>query len=307
MSKSNENVNSPIHPNSTGPKAMALAAVIETVHKLRAPDGCPWDRAQTHQTLRQYLIEEAYEVLDVLDQIGSKEDLKKDKTRLAFQEELGDLLMQVLLHSEMTSEEGVFDIYDVAQGLNDKLIRRHPHVFGEEKAASVDGALVNWEREKAKEKASNPLSSVLDGVPKGLPSLQKAARVIEKVTKVGFQWADMNGPLAKVEEELSELKAEVLELEKDKSNEDLRKRVQDEMGDVLFTLANVSYLMKISPEDALRGTLDRFDRRFRHVETRLKEQGKTPSESNLEEMDRYWDEAKKTEKEKEKEKEKAKA
>ncbi len=284
-------------PKST----QALAELIQTVHLLRAPGGCPWDRAQTHQTLRQYLIEEAYEVLDVLDQISSSEALKDAGVKNAFREELGDLLMQVLLHSEMTAEAGVFSIEDVATALNEKLIRRHPHVFGEVKATDAESAIQTWEKQKAKEKASNPNASILDGLPRGLPALQKSARILEKVTKVGFQWSDMQGPLAKVDEELAEFKDEVLELEKlqkasgDESAaqaEQLRERVAGEMGDLLFTLCNVAYLMKISPEDALRGTLKRFESRFRHVETRLREQGKTPEQSNLEEMDRYWDEAK---------------
>jgi tetrapyrrole methylase family protein/MazG family protein len=281
-------------------KSLALARLIETVHRLRAPGGCPWDRAQTHQSLRQYLIEEAYEVLDVLDQIHTTDDLKKDKVRLAFQEELGDLLMQVLLHSEMTREEGAFDIYDVAAGLDDKLIRRHPHVFGETKADSEESAFQTWEKQKAKEKAANQEASILDGVPKGLPSLQRAARVLEKVTKVGFQWEDMQGPLAKVDEELAEMKAEVLALEKlDKKSSEadaVREKLSGEIGDLFFTLANVAWLMKINPEDSLRSTLVRFESRFKHVERRLKEAGKTPEQSNLEEMDRYWDEAKRIEK-----------
>jgi tetrapyrrole methylase family protein/MazG family protein len=284
-------------------KLQALAELIQTVHRLRAPEGCPWDRAQTHQSLRQYLIEEAYEVMDVLDQIATTDDLKKEKIRGAFKEELGDLLMQVLLHSEMTHEAGAFDIYDVASGLNDKLIRRHPHVFGDVKADSAESAFANWEKEKAKEKASKPDASVLDGVPKGLPALQKAARVLEKVTKVGFQWNDMHGPLDKVEEELGEMKAEVLALEKfikthgkDADASAQRKKLEGEIGDLFFTLANVAYLMKVNPEDALRNTLARFESRFKHVERRLKEAGKTPEQSNLEEMDRHWNEAKAKEK-----------
>ncbi len=275
-----------------------LAELIQTVHRLRAPGGCPWDRAQTHQSLRQYLIEEAYEVLDVLDQIGdAARDLKTEKVRLAFQEELGDLLMQVLLHSEMTAEQQAFDIYDVAQALNEKLIRRHPHVFGDTQADSEESAFQTWEKQKAKEKASQPAASILDGVPRGLPSLQRAARVLEKVTKVGFQWEDMQGPLAKIDEELGEFKAEILQLEKKAADkapdaEATRKKVEGELGDLLFTLCNAAYLMKINPEDALRGTLVRFETRFKHVERRLKEAGKTPEQSNLSEMDRYWDEAK---------------
>lgn len=288
-----------------------LGALIDTVHRLRAPNGCPWDRAQTHQTLRQYLIEEAHEVLDVLDQIHTADDLKNEKIRAAFREELGDLLMQVLLHSEMTKEAGAFDIHDVARTLNEKLIRRHPHVFGEAKADSEESAFQNWEKQKAKEKADNPQASILDGVPKGLPALQRAGRVIEKVTKVGFQWKDMAGPLEKIEEELGEFKAEVLALENAQKStqsaaggppgapaaviEERRMRLQDELGDLLFTLSNVGYLMKVNAEDGLRATLRRFESRFRHVEKRLKEAGKTPEQSDLAEMDRYWDEAKELE------------
>jgi tetrapyrrole methylase family protein/MazG family protein len=261
-----------------------LAALIETVHRLRAPGGCPWDRAQTHQSLRPYLIEEAYEVLDVLDQVESDSSLKDEGIRGALREELGDLLMQVLLHSEMTKEKGAFDIYDVAQALNDKLVRRHPHVFGEVKADSEETAFQTWEKQKAKEKAGKKDASILDGVPKGLPTLQRASRVIEKVTKVGFQWKDLEGPLEKLEEELGELKAEIRAGD--------RAKIEGELGDLLFSLANVSYLMKLNPEDALRSTLRKFERRFKHVEQRLKEMGKTPEQSTLEEMDGFWNEAK---------------
>jgi tetrapyrrole methylase family protein/MazG family protein len=266
-----------------------LAALIETVHRLRAPGGCPWDRAQTHQSLRPYLIEEAYEVLDILDRIDGESSLKDEKIKGAFREELGDLLMQVLLHSEMTNELGAFDIYDVAESLNDKLVRRHPHVFGEVKADSAETAFQTWEKQKAKEKAGKPDASILDGVPKGLPTLQRASRVIEKVTKVGFQWKDLEGPIEKLEEELAELKAEIRAHQK--SGVDASK-VEGELGDLLFSLCNVSYLLKLNPEDALRATLRKFEKRFKHVETRLKSQGKTPEQSTLEEMDGFWNEAK---------------
>jgi tetrapyrrole methylase family protein/MazG family protein len=276
-------------------KIQVLADLIQTVHQLRAPGGCAWDRAQTHQSLRQYLIEEAYEVLDVLDQVGSKEDLKNEKIRSAFKEELGDLLMQVLLHSEMTAEEHAFDIYDVARGLNEKLIRRHPHVFGDQKASNEESAFQNWEREKAKEKAVKPDSSVLDGMPKGLPALQRVGRVIEKVSKVGFQWTDMRGPVDKLDEELSEFKIELQKLEKanDAERPAARAKLQAELGDLIFSLCNVSHLLKLSPEDALRGTIARVEARFRHIEKRLKEIGKLPEQSTLEEMDGFWNEAKK--------------
>ncbi len=287
------------------PRIEAFSRLIETVHRLRAPDGCPWDRAQTHQSLRPYLAEEAYEVIDVIDQIHTVEDLKKPTVARHFKEELGDVLMQVILHSEMTQEEGIFDVYDVADGLNEKLIRRHPHVFGEIKEDTAENAVKRWEKEKLKEKKGDIKSSILDGIPKGMPSLQRSTRVIEKVTRVGFQWPDMTGPLAKVEEELQELKQEVLALEQLRklqtqiqgpTEAELKKRIEAELGDLLFTLSNVAHLNKVNPEDALRGTLSRFEKRFRHVENRLKWKGKTPEQSHLEEMDQYWDEAKKLEK-----------
>jgi tetrapyrrole methylase family protein/MazG family protein len=273
----------------------SIAAVVETVHRLRAPNGCPWDRAQTHQTLRPYLIEEAYEALDTIDRVDSVESLKDEKIRVPFQEELGDVLMQVLLHSEMTSEVGAFDFADVAQGLNDKLIHRHPHVFGEAAAAeNASEALKNWERIKAQEKAkkaqAGEVTSVLDGLPKGMPSLQRTERMIEKVSKVGFQWSDLSGPLAKVQEEFQELKSELEAAKPD------AKRIEAELGDLLFSICNLAYMSKVHPEDALRGTLHRFESRFRFVERKLHEQGKKPEQSSLDEMDGLWNEAKIAEK-----------
>ncbi|MBC7692046.1 MAG: nucleoside triphosphate pyrophosphohydrolase [Methylotenera sp.] len=277
-------------PPGTEPSLESFARLFETVHRLRAPGGCPWDRKQTHQTLRPYVIEEAYEVLDVLDQINTPEDLKKDSVKAAFREELGDLLMQVVLHAEMTHEAGVFDVYEVAEALNEKLIRRHPHVFGDVQANDADSAVASWEKQKAKEKADKPQSSVLDGVPRGMPTLQRAGRVIEKVTHIGFQWKDIHGPIEKVEEEVRELKAELLATEVKKD------RVEAELGDLFFSLCNIAFLTKVSPEDSLRSFLRRFETRFRHVETRLKETGKSPDQSTLEEMDVYWNEAKAIEK-----------
>lgn len=282
----------------------SLTDVIETVRRLRAPEGCPWDRAQTHQSIRQYLIEETYEVIDCLDQIQTPDALKQVSIRRSFQEELGDLLLQILLHSEMARQEKAFDIYDVAQGLNEKLIHRHPHVFGNQKADSAEAAFSRWEKQKVKEKAAKAsgYASVLDGTPQGLPALQRAARVLEKVTKVGFQWNDLKGPLEKVQEELEELKQEVQDFEaqshappEDPQRKLIQKKAEHEFGDLIFSLCNLAYLMKINPEDAFRTTLNRFESRFRHVEKRLHEQGRTPEQSTLEEMDRYWNEAKQNE------------
>jgi tetrapyrrole methylase family protein/MazG family protein len=283
--------------------AEAVQNVVQTVHRLRAPGGCPWDMKQTHQTLRPYVIEEAYEVLDILDRIDSPDRLKQQPELAAsFQEELGDLLMQVLIHSELASETGTLDFASVARALNAKLIHRHPHVFGENapelKHLDAEGVLQNWEKIKAAEKAKkNTEASVLDGLPKSLPSLQRTSRLIDKVTRVGFQWPDLGGPLAKLKEELTEFEAEVRALSSEaltpEQRAEQKKNAQAELGDLLFSVCNVAFLLKLDPEDALRGTLSRFESRFRHVERRLREKGKTPQESTLEEMDLYWEEAKK--------------
>ncbi|MGK5089278.1 nucleoside triphosphate pyrophosphohydrolase, partial [Bdellovibrionota bacterium FG-2] len=273
-------------------KPPAIETVQETVHMLRAPGGCPWDKAQTHQSLRPCLVEEAYEVIDVIDNIHSAEDLKNPTVCANFKEELGDLLMQVLIHSEIAEEEGAFNFNDVAQGLNGKLIRRHPHVFGDVKADSADSALKTWEKQKAQEKDKiSRESSVLDGVPKGLPALSRAARVVEKATKVGFQWKDLEGPLLKLEEELAELKVEIHNAQNGNPG-----KLAHEFGDVFFSLCNLAYLMKVNPEDSLRTMLTRFESRFRHVERGIKAQGKNLEDSTLEEMDKFWNEAKELEK-----------
>ncbi len=274
----------------------SFQAVFDTVHRLRAPGGCPWDREQTHLSLRPFLIEEAYEVLDALDATGTG-------ATAALREELGDLLLQILLHSEIASETGEFDFGQVADALNEKLIRRHPHVFavgeGDLKPATTEAVLQNWEQQKVREKAEKAASaeavSVLDGTPKGLPALQRTARVIDKVSKVGFQWPDLNGPLAKLDEELRELRAEVATLEGAKTGPEAdaaRARAEGELGDLLFSVCNVARFLKVNPEDALRGTLARFEKRFRHVEDRLRAQGRSPKDATLEEMDGYWEEAK---------------
>mgnify|MGYP001561520987 CR=1 FL=1 len=280
-------------------KSEVLRQAVQTIHRLRAPGGCPWDREQTHLSLRQYLIEEAYETLDVLDQVDSPEKLKEEKIRNSLKEELGDVLLQILLHSEIASEFGAFDFYDVAEALEKKMVSRHPHVFGDAKVDGTEAVLQNWEKLKAKEKSAK--TSVLDGVPKGLPALQRAARVLEKVTRVGFQWDDLQGPLAKVDEEVAELKVELRAFEalakEDPARAGVHARIEDELGDVFFTLCNLAHLTKVSPEDSLRKTLGRFESRFRHVEKRLREEGKKPEEVTLAEMDLHWNEAKKLEKE----------
>lgn len=235
---------------------------------------CPWDREQTHDSLRQYLLEEVYEVLETLDEKHYEE----------LQKEMGDLMLQILFHSRISSESNIFGIEDVIHSLNDKLIRRHPHVFGEVVANDAEQVLKNWEQIKLTETDRN---SVLDGVPKTMPSLARAYRVQEKASRVGFDWGDIKDVWPKVYEELKELE-EALQ------KKDLKK-TEDELGDVLFSIVNISRFLEVNPEDALRGTIEKFMRRFRYVEQKFTESNRPMKEASLEEMDVFWNEAKKME------------
>ncbi len=235
---------------------------------------CPWDREQTHDSLRQYLLEEVYEVLETLDE-KHYEELRK---------EMGDLMLQILFHSRIASENDIFDIEDVIRSLNDKLIRRHPHVFGEVEARDAEQVLKNWEQIKLTEANRN---SVLDGVPRTMPALARAYRVQEKASRVGFDWGHIKDVWPKVYEELKELE-EALE------KKDLKK-TEDELGDVLFSIVNISRFLEVNPEDALRGTIEKFIRRFRYVEQKFSEANRSMKDATLEEMDVFWNEAKKME------------
>jgi tetrapyrrole methylase family protein/MazG family protein len=262
-----------------------IETVIQTVHRLRAPGGCPWDQKQTHESLKPHLIEEAYEVLEVIENTHGKIETQKE----AFKEELGDLLMQVLIHCELAQESGLFDFKQVAQGLNDKLIRRHPHVFGDKTSSTLspEQALHSWNQQKAKEKQSQPSSSptLLSSVPKNLPALMRAEKVIQTVSKVGFQWPDLKGPLDKVEEELGELKKEIENQNFDKASE--------ELGDLLFSLCNIAYKLKKNPEELLRNFLIKFQKRFDYVESQVHAHSEGGfSQTSLETLDQYWNEAK---------------
>ena len=270
----------------------AFSEVLKTVARLRGPGGCPWDGEQTHQSLRKFLIEETYEVTDVLDRIPAPEALNDPSLNYAFREEWGDLLLQILLHSEIASETRPdLNFAAVAKTLNEKLIRRHPHVFGEVTVSGTEEVLKNWDQIKKAEKGpSSKLESVFDSIPKSLPPLPRTEKIIGKVTKMGFQWPDLKGPLEKLEEEIQELKSALDGA--DLNDAETRKKVESEIGDVLFSVTNIAYLTKIDAEGALRSTLSKFESRFRHVETRLHEKGSSPAHSTLEEMDRYWDEAK---------------
>ena len=235
---------------------------------------CPWDREQTHDSLRQYLLEEVYEVLETLDE-KHYEELRK---------EMGDLMLQILFHSRIASENDVFDVEDVIRSLNDKLIRRHPHVFGEVVANDAEQVLKNWEQIKLTE---SDRTSVLDGVPRTMAALARAYRVQEKASRVGFDWGNIKDVWPKVYEELKELE-EALQ------KRDLKK-TEDELGDVLFSIVNISRFLEVNPEDALRGTIEKFMRRFRYVEQKFSESSRNMKDATLEEMDIFWNEAKKME------------
>lgn len=251
----------------------------EIVTILRSPEGCPWDREQTHQSIRKNLIEETYEVLETID------DDDPDHMR----EELGDLLLQIMLHSQIEEETGAFTVYDVVQELNEKLLYRHPHVFGELSAEDAEAALNNWEAMKAEEKRQKGIRpeelSVLDGVPRDLPALMKAYKLQKKAAKAGFDWDHIDGAWSKIEEELGELKDAV------QGGLDPLEQTR-ELGDVLFSIVNVARFIGVDPEEALSLTILKFVRRFGYVEEILRERGKTPRESTLAEMDNLWDEAK---------------
>lgn len=250
-----------------------LADVMRT---LREPGGCPWDREQTHKSIRSNMIEEVYEYLEAVD----ADDVD------GMREELGDVLMQVVFHARMAQEAGHFDLQDVIDEVVDKLIRRHPHVFGDTHVEGSDDVLRNWEAIKKQEKQER--KHVLDGVSQGLPALLRAYKLQGKAAKVGFDWDDIAGVWAKVEEELGELRAAIASGDK--------AAAESELGDVLFAIVNYARHNKIEPEVALDGTNNRFAKRFGHVEQRVEESGKPWQEFSLQELDKFWDEAKKLEK-----------
>ncbi|MDH4185142.1 MAG: nucleoside triphosphate pyrophosphohydrolase [Nitrospinota bacterium] len=251
--------------------------LVQIMARLRAPDGCPWDREQTHKSLKPYLIEEVYETLEALD---SGDDAE-------FRAELGDLLLQVVFHAQLAAEEGRFNIDDVAEGICQKLVRRHPHVFGETQADTSEQVLVNWEKIKKEEKAGKEKNSALDGVPTSMPALLRAQRLQSKARSVGFDWDSADGAFEKLDEEMAEFRAAFVAMDP--------KRLEDEMGDLFFTLVNVSRLLKINPEEALTGSITKFITRFRHVESQVAKSGQELNKVGLEEMDRLWEEAKSNE------------
>ncbi|HEY1224916.1 MAG TPA: nucleoside triphosphate pyrophosphohydrolase [Brevundimonas sp.] len=244
--------------------------------RLRAPDGgCPWDLEQTFATIAAYTIEEAYEVADAIER-GDMAELKS---------ELGDLLFQTVFHARMAEEQGLFDFDDVATAMSDKLVRRHPHVFADE-AAKPDAwsQKAQWEDIKAEERKAKAQSGVLDDVPVGLPALARAAKLTKRAARVGFDWPSTTEVLDKLDEEVAELKVEITAGDLDKARE--------ELGDLLFVMANLARKLGVEPEDALRGANAKFVRRFAFIEAELAKDGRTPEQSDLAEMDSLWDAAK---------------
>ncbi|HWP81469.1 MAG TPA: nucleoside triphosphate pyrophosphohydrolase [Bacteroidota bacterium] len=250
------------------PAEQHFATFVQIVRRLRAE--CPWDREQTHQSIRHSLIEEAYEVVEAIDE-RNMEELKL---------ELGDLLLHVALHSVIAEEEKEFTLNDVLKAVNDKLVRRHPHVFGSAKAGSTRDVKANWEKLKLAEGRT----SIIDGIPKELPALLRAHRMQEKASKVGFDWTNKEDAWKKVEEEIEELQG----AEKTKRQSE----VEVEFGDLLFALVNYARFLHINPELALRNSTMKFEKRFKEVEKELKRRGKQPAESTLEEMDEIWNHVK---------------
>jgi len=255
-----------------------FADFVAVVRRLRRE--CPWDREQTHESVKHLLIEEAYETVDAIES-GDMEELKK---------ELGDLLLHVIFHSTMAEESGAFTLEDVMRTEAEKLIRRHPHVFGDVKVKDVQEVLANWEQIKVQERGEETPTrkSVLSGVPKSLPALLQAYRIQEKAAGVGFDFPEQEEAWKKVEEELAEFREDI---QSGKSVDDL----EEEFGDVLFALVNYARLLGINPEMALRKANEKFIRRFQHIESRLEDSGRRPSEVSLQEMDTLWEEAKRQE------------
>ena len=261
--------------NSRQQIAQNFLELVDIMARLRSADGCPWDRKQTHESLKEYLFEEAHELFDEIDEADVE----------GICSELGDLILQPVFHAQIASEAGEFDIGDCVQRIVSKLRHRHPHVFGEEDAATPDEVMKIWRRQKAKEGGEEKKKSLLDGVPKSLPALSQAQHMTKECSRVGFDWGEPAGALEKVFEELGELKETLDESVPQTERE-------DEMGDLFFALVNVSRLLDIDAEEALRKANKKFERRFRSVEGLADEEGRDLSEMVLQEMDALWDRVK---------------
>ena len=250
--------------------------LVELMAALRGPEGCPWDRKQTLESLKPFLVEECYEVIDAL------EEGRPDKIK----EELGDLLFQIVFHARIAEEAGQFTMRDVITAIHEKMIRRHPHVFGDEKLSTDKEVLANWEEIKKKEKGHEDRKSILEGVPKQLPSLLRAHRLQERAARVGFDWNHLNEALPKLDEEINEFKESL--------KEENAGKIEEELGDLFFTLVNISRFLGVNPDEALRKTISKFIHRFRHIEEHAENAGRSLNDMSLEEMEKLWQEAKKT-------------
>ncbi len=246
--------------------------LIDIMAKLRSEDGCPWDKEQSKESLKPYLIEEAHEVLEAIDEDNPAK----------LKEELGDLLFQIVFHCQLASEKGDFSIYEVFQGISEKITGRHPHVFGNMRFESADEVKRQWHERKKEEGKFR--ESLLDGVPKSLPALLRSQRLQSRASRSGFDWEKIDDVLNKVDEELAELRAAI--------SEGSKKKIEEELGDVMFVLVNVSRFAGVNAEEALKKTINKFIGRFRYIEKKADESGQNLSEMTLEEMDRLWDEAK---------------
>ena len=254
--------------------AKRLKEVMEVIRTLRSPEGCPWDRKQTPAMVKNYLSEELYELLDAID--------NDDGMHIA--EETGDVLFLLMFLARMYEEQGVFSLADSLERTRDKMIHRHPHVFGDTEVDNAEQVAANWQKLKVQE-GKKPKDSILDGLPSSMPGLSRACALTRKAARVGFDWQDTSGPIAKIKEELAELEAEIGQAKPD--------RIKDEVGDILFSIVNLARHLNVEPEEALRHTNEKFKTRFSYIEQKLKEQGRGPTDATLEEMDQLWEEAKK--------------
>jgi len=258
----------------------SMDRLLRIMARLRNPEGgCPWDLEQSFATIAPHTLEEAYEVVEAIE--------TNDKP--ALKDELGDLLFQVVFYAQMASEEGSFDFEDVAEAICDKMERRHPHVFGTAAMTDPENHIKLWEEQKAAERAEKAATGVLDGVSVALPALPRAVKLQKRVARVGFDWPDVEHVFDKLTEEIGELRAELVE-HPDQG------RIAEEMGDILFVVANLARKLGVDPETALRGCNQKFERRFRHIETGLAAEGRRPEQASLDEMEALWVEAKQREK-----------
>ncbi|MBF0429792.1 MAG: nucleoside triphosphate pyrophosphohydrolase [Fibrobacteria bacterium] len=251
--------------------------LISIMKLLRAPEGCPWDKKQTHRTLYKYLVEETYELIDAINEDDSE----------SIKDELGDVLLQVVFHAQIASEKNEFTITDVIKNLCEKLVRRHPHIFGNKKITSAEEVILNWEKIKKQEKQkAKKTLSVLEDIPSGLPPIQKAEKIQKKVNRQGFDWKDSSGPLNKIYEELNELAEELA------SPDPKASAVEEEVGDVLFSMVNYARHLDVVPSDALEKTNRKFVKRYSLMETFIATDKKKFESLSLQELDEYWEKAK---------------